>query len=187
MGEEKLREYEFLDSNRILASYDKMNIVGVCEGLKQVTELEVIEPKEAIEAAEQLVEITLDVLGLVYYKEDRSEHFAPDSVCTQYYVAKTSEALDKMREANKKFTSVDYQEEADLERGRLFGFPETAIEYFISNQDSGIEENPCDNNPKYHSYKHSPEHAEEEYEQYEKKIEELFRKYCPKSAKEFLK
>ena len=29
--------YETLDSNEFLEPYDKMNIVGVCEGLKQVT------------------------------------------------------------------------------------------------------------------------------------------------------
>lgn len=177
--DEKMREYEFLDSNTVLRDYDKMNLVGVCEGLKQVAELEVIEPANAIEAAEQLVEIALDALGLVYYKEDRSKPFGPGFVCTQYYVAKTTEALDKMRKANKKFGSP----EADRERGRLFGFPETAIEYFVSRQGSEIEENPTDTNPKYHSYKHSPEHAEEEYEQYEQKIEALFRKYCPKSAR----
>ena len=178
--------YEILDSNEFLEPYDKMNIVGVCEGLKQVTELEVATSTDIIDVAESSIEDALDSLKLNYYKENRSSDYSPDFTSIQYYVAKDPKALDKMREIMRQWREDEsYDKQGDIERGKLFGFPETAIDYFANRWDYENGESIATTNPKYHSYIHSPEHAEEEYERYEKKLEELFKEHCPESAEEF--
>lgn len=184
----KQREYELLDSDYILSNHDKLNLVGLREGLKQAAELVVHAEEADVDATEDDIEEMLTLLDLVYYKEEEGDlDYAPGYVCIQYYAAKTQEVLDEMREINRQSAEGgDLANEAERERGRLFGFPETAIDYYINEWDPETSPNPDDSNPKYHSYIHSPEHAEEEYEQYEKKLDALFREYCPQSAAELL-
>ena len=184
----KQRGYESLDSNDILAGYDKLNLVGLCEGLKQVAELTIHVKEADLDVTKDDIEDMLTLLDLVFYKEEQRDlSYAPGYVCIQYYVAKTQEILDRMREINRQSAEDGNKTgEAERERGRLFGYPETAIDYYMNEWNPDVEPNPNDLNPKYHSYIHNPEHAEEEYEQYEQKLDALFRKYCPQSAAELL-
>ena len=75
--------------------------------------------------------------------------------------------------------------DATRELGRMFGFPNTAIEYFIKRNKGEVARN-VDVQKKYGGYVHSPENGEAEYKQYEEKINKIFSKYCPLSAKELL-
>lgn len=75
-------------------------------------------------------------------------------------------------------------EESSREIGKLLGYPDTAIDYFISNQDINDEERQklVERN---RFYVHSPEHEEQEYQAYDRKIYQALSDYAPKTAKLF--
>jgi hypothetical protein len=72
-------------------------------------------------------------------------------------------------------------EESSREIGRLLGYPETAIEYFIAEQDIEDEERQRLLG-RYQFYVHSPQHHEQEYQAYDAKIFQAIRDYTPKTA-----
>lgn len=73
-------------------------------------------------------------------------------------------------------------EESSREIGHLLGYPSTAIEYFIAEQDIDNEERLRLMN-RYQFYIHSPEHHEQEYQAYDQKIDQAIRDYAPKTAR----
>ena len=151
------------------------------------------ELETGMDLEEYFVEGILDDLGLKYVKEssavydvDDPNDLACDYVNTRYCVAKTD---DVARLVHELFGKIGDDGEAGLDAmrrlGELFGFPETAIDYYIQMERDGHTYK-ANKEKKYHSYIHSEEHGEEEYEQYESRINGLFKKYCPQSAMEFL-
>lgn len=76
-------------------------------------------------------------------------------------------------------------EESSRKIGHLLGYPSTAIEYFITEQDIENEER---NQllERYQFYIHSPKHHEEEYQSYDHKIFQALQDYAPKTASFFL-
>lgn len=63
----------------------------------------------------------------------------------------------------------------------MLGYPETAIECSIANQDPEDEERK-QLMGRYQFYVHSPKHHEEEYQTYDRKIYQALQEYAPRSA-----
>lgn len=72
-------------------------------------------------------------------------------------------------------------EESSRGIGRLLGYPDTAIEYFIANQDVDDTERQSLMD-RYRFYVHSPEHHEQEYQAYDRKIYQALHDYAPKTS-----
>jgi hypothetical protein len=108
------------------------------------------------------------------------------------YIARDVKTAEKLHQAFMKLHStIDDMgqtcnqrnwEEASREIGHLLGYPETAVEYFIANQDIEDEERER-LMERYQFYIHSPMHHEEEYQAYDHKIYHALQEYAPKTAK----
>lgn len=97
------------------------------------------------------------------------------------------EAFQKMRSSIDDFGQFSDEkkwEESSRRIGRLLGYPDTAIEYFITERDI---DNPERQSlmAKYRFYAHSPEHHEQEYRNYDRKIYQALQDYAPRTAKIF--
>ena len=107
------------------------------------------------------------------------------------YVSRNTETAFKLHQAFEKlYNSMDdigqtinqkLWEESSREIGHLLGYPETAIEYFIAEQDIENEERQRLSG-RYQFYIHSPQHHEREYRAYDAKIFQAIREYTPKTA-----
>ncbi len=185
--EAEKRAYEMLDAEQYIDDFDKYGLVGVGEGVKRAAEINPYAEKgEEAERAQQSIEDTLGHLGFAYCKEIKEAIQNPRYVSLTYYVASDEETAKRAQELRAASMANDEAgAAAERELGLLFGYPETAVDYFLNGWNPDEEESPHSANPKYHSYVHSPEHAEEEYEQYEQIIDEAFQKYCPNSAADF--
>lgn len=75
-------------------------------------------------------------------------------------------------------------EESSRRIGKMLGYPDTAIEYFIANQDVDDEKRQK-LIKRNRFYVHSPEHEEQEYQFYDRKIYQALSDYAPQTAKYF--
>lgn len=183
---ENMKTFEALDDSFDIPNEGKYGLVGVIGGVKQATEF-LIYAKDGEEAQKSNdTETLLNGLGLKYAKDVERSEYDPNYIEIQYYVAETENMVQRVRgliEASRKEGQTG---EATRELGRLFGFPATAIDYFVRRNKGEVSDNDNMSSKKYGFYIHSPENGETEYMQYEQKINELFKKYCPMSAQEFL-
>lgn len=111
------------------------------------------------------------------------------------YVSHDIKTALKLRQAfTKLYSSMDdigqildqeSWEESSRGIGHLLGYPETAIDYFITEQNIDDEERK-QLMRRYHFYVHSPKHHEQEYQSYDYKILQAIRDYAPKTASELL-
>ena len=88
---------------------------------------------------------------------------------------------DSMDDAGQIFDRKTW-EESSREIGHLLGYPDTAVDYFIAEQDVDNEERK-QLMKRYQFYVHSPKHHEEEHRAYDQKIFQALEEYAPKSAK----
>lgn len=178
--------FEALDNNFDIPNEGKYGLVGLVGGIKQATEFLVYaKDGEEIQKSND-AEMFLNELGLKFDKEVERSDYDPNYIEIQYYVAKTEDMVKRVKDLIEASRNEGQAGEATRELGRLFGFPATAVEYFIK-RNRGEVLGSVDVPPKkYGPYIHSPENGEMEYMQYEQKINALFRKYCPISAGEFL-
>lgn len=180
--EDKLKA---LDLDLIIPDAGKYGIVGIFEGVKQAAEFELVIEKAEVESTREHIDATLQDFGLAYLVSCMD--YPDGRAYLLYDVAKTPELAEVVSDyRDGEFIRPANLAEKERLRGQLFGFPETAIDYFIAHIDSGLPNTPVDDNPKYHSYRHSPDHAEQEYAQYEQVLDAAFRKYCPNSAAKLL-
>ena len=176
-------DFAALDKDQNIPNEGKYGIVGIYEGIKQAAHFEFFAETDRAEELREQLEESLAQFGLAFDKASYGE-IVPGSLGFGYYIAKDAATVARaMKLHEQMFEDGEPGMLAEAERGRMFGYPETAIEYFMTREDS---ENPTSDNPKYHSYIHSPEHAEEEYMQYEYRLDAAFREKCPHSAAEFL-
>lgn len=183
---EKTRAFEALDDNFDIINEDKYGLVGVVGNVKQATEFLVYARDDEKEEKSDDIKTILDGLGLKYIEKTERSEYDSDYVEIQYCVAKTEEIVQRvvdLREACRKGVQTN---EATRDLGRLFGFPETAIEYFIKRNNGVVPDEKYMPLKEYGFYIHSPGNEKEEYMQYEQKINGLFQKYCPTSARELL-
>ena len=176
-------DFTALDKDRNIPTAGKYGIVGIVEGIKQVAQFELFVEIGKTDELCAALEKSLRQFGLAFDKVSFGE-MVPGSLGFDYYVAKNAATVGRaMMLREQMFEPGERGMAAERERGRMFGYPETAIDYFLGHEDS---ENPASDNQKYHSYIHSPEHAEEEYLQYEARLDAAFREKCPRSAEELL-
>ena len=167
-------------------------ITGVMIGVKPATvflfnadEFTELDPDDCKEAFNQAG------LKALFFKHEYYER-GKITWIEDVYVAHDVETADKLHQAFAKLhNTIDdigqtYNqkgwEEASRDIGRLLGYPETAIEYFIASQDPEDEERK-QLMGRYQFYVHSPKHHEEEYQAYDRKIYQALQEYAPKSAK----
>lgn len=176
-----------LDENAVIMDADKYCIVGVVGGVKQATMSTIYIPKGKDE--QQVtggVEAILDRLGMKYAKKIIGQKELlqdKDREAVIYCISKTESLAQLTKELIDKSQEEEQTGEATRELGHILGFPETATEYYIKIQKDKV---PYVHTPnqRYWGYIHSPEHEEEEYQQYEARINPLFDEYCPSSAKQ---
>ncbi len=92
------------------------------------------------------------------------------------YFIKLWEITDNNNQASRR----DEWEMLNIKIGNLLGYPQTAINYFISNDTSDDWQERLARN-RY--YAHSREHEEEEYYLYDQKLNKAVNEYAPKTAK----
>jgi len=206
---ENMEILEKLDDSFDIPNEGKYGLVGILSGVKQATEFlvyayddtmesmikntETFLPKTALQPSDiaapttKKIEELLDGLGLKYSKEIERSEYNSKYIEIQYYVAKTEDMLQRMKVLIEASIKEGQTGEATRELGRIFGFPATAIEYYIKRNRGEVPDNDDKPPKKYGPYIHSPENGEMEYELYEQKINGFFRKWCPMSAQEFLK
>ena len=183
--EDKKEDFEVMDVVSDIPNEGKYGLVGIVGGIKHATEFTVYALDDEEEDKKNSTRATLESLGLKYVENTERSQYSPDYIELDYYVAKTEETARRVRELVEKSREERQTGDATRELGRLFGFPRTAIEYFIE-RNKGEARDDVDTRKKYDFYIHSPENGEEEYRQYEQRINELFRRYCPFSAEELL-
>ena len=176
-------DFVALDEDQNIPAIGKYGIVGIYEGVKKAAQFELFVEADRAEERCAAVEESLAQFGLAFDKVSYGEAI-PGSLGFGYYIAKdTATVARAMKLHEQMFEDGESGMLAEIERGRMFGYPETAIDFFANRKN---DENPLGDNLKYHSYIHSPEHAEEEYMQYEYRLDAAFRKKCPHSAAELL-
>ena len=185
---EKLPEMERLDESFEMPFDGKYGIIGILEGVKKGCEIEVAREKDLMGESEAEIEGILDSMDFKYFKRTGDYEGLPGIMWTQYFVSPDEEVAKRLETLfTMRTNSREEWIECEREKGEILGYPKTATEYFIDRQLSGDEGGELDEmDEKYHSYVHSPEHAEEEYWQYEAKLDEVFRRHCPKTAERVL-
>ncbi len=138
---EKYREvFIDLDSNFEIQDDSKYDLLGVIEGVKQATNFLIYAKKgEETQVCDDIEEI-LTNLELSYIREVEQCENDSDYVEIQYFVAKTKDAVERLKdlfEINRKEGHVG---EAARELGRLLGYPMTATEYFIKRNKGEVQE-----------------------------------------------
>ena len=163
-----------------ISNEDKFGLVGVVENIKPVTEFYTYVVKANARGETEHIRKLLDKLGLAFIEEICDCEYDDNMLEASYYVSKTEDLVREVKNQFEKRANDD-TDETDQKLGQLFGFPKTAVEWYIEQTKLG---NYVDNVPGYGLYIHSPEHAKEEYEQYEARIMPAFEQYCPLSARE---
>ena len=140
----------------------------------------------------------LEKLGLVFRIEDTLVEVkdGEDFEISTYFVSKKQETLDMLVDAEHELYDLFDEKEPNApvikmehrKIGRLLGYPETAIEYFlVRSEKMDLGEIPVEEAmkdvEKYHHFIHSRVNGEEEFEEYDKPIHEAMEKYLPTSAK----
>ena len=180
----KKKELEILDESLDIPNEGKYGLVGVIGGIKEATEFTAFVKNGEEESKTSEIDGLIGELGLEFVKESESSQYDPSYTEVQYYVSTTKEGADRLKELAEKSKLEGQTGDATRELGRMFGFPSSAIEYFIKRNKGEVAKSA--NNKKYSFYVHSPENGEAEYKQYEEKINKIFSKYCPLSAEDFL-
>ena len=188
----KLEDYIFKHKAKPgVAASVVAGIIGVMIGVKPATvfffnadEFAELDPDDCKEAFKQAG------LKALFF---RHEYFESDKTTwiEDVYVARDVETADKLHQAFIKLqNTIDdmgqiYNQEgwgeASREIGHLLGYPKTAIEYFIANQDTEDEERK-QLMGRYQFYTHSLKHHKEEYQAYDLKIYQALHDYAPRSA-----
>ena len=166
-------------------------VIGVMIGVKPATvflfnadEFAELDPDDCKEAFGQAG------LKALFFKHEYYERGRITWI-VDVYVAHDVETADKLHQAFAKLhNTIDDMgqvynqkgwEEASRDIGRLLGYPETAIEYFIASQNLEDEERK-QLMERYQFYIHSSKHHEEEYQTYDRKIYQALQEYAPRSA-----
>lgn len=166
------------------AAWMMSGIVGVYADVKPVAFEEVFD--DLVEESDaRMVQESLRRLGIATEVEVDRDADENGIKRQTWYFAKQPELITEFREVNRPKFGLRGEEKDATERkvGKLLGYPETATEYFIRRSHS---DDPYSEEPGSEHYIHSPEHAAEEYEQYEKPLYAAMAEYCPESLKVLL-
>ncbi|MBR3132097.1 hypothetical protein IKG33_01660 [Candidatus Saccharibacteria bacterium] len=188
----ELEKYIFEHKTKpIIASHMMADIIGVIIGVKPATissfnneEFTDVNPDELIELLDQ---VGLRILFFKQIHVDRGEITYIEDI----YISRDTKTAFRLHQAFEKLHSsmddmgqiLDQKlwEESSREIGHLLGYPETAVEYYIVEQDVDNEERQ-QLMKRYQFYVHSPKNHEQEYQIYDQKIYQALRDYAPKTA-----
>ena len=189
----KLEDYIFGHKIRPDVAASMMaDFIGVIIGIKP-SAISHFEAEEFLNIdPEEMFEI-LDQVGLtaLFFKQ---EHINAGKLVwiEDIYVSRDIKTAVELRQSFMKLRSTmddmgqifdkKAWEESSREIGHLLGYPSTAIECFIVEQDIDNEEKLQLRN-RYQFYIHSPEHHEQEYQAYDQKINQAISDYAPKTAR----
>lgn len=191
--QEKIKEktFEKIDEMEMLAPETTFDLVGVTEDIKPAGILSMYTPKNFTERSNERTESILNSLGLKFSKDITDDPtYAPAGYdLVSYYVAKTDELVTETIKAEHQSWDDHQMGDGTRKLGKLLGFPETAIEYYIKRNQENAKTgaSPQKLYPNEYFYAHSPENVQTEFQQYEAKIMPAMQKYCPKSASEIQK
>ena len=173
--EEAAKACERIDEDDLLIAPDKFNIAGTLAGIKPVSAFDFY---VSIEGEEDDLESALKDLGIYFTKESHASSHEPDLDHISYHIALDKNLLDEYEAESAAAPTTD---EAIRVDGKYFGFPQTAIDYFVERANSDKSEDLSDQES-YYMMIHSPEHAEEEFQQFEVPIMAAMQQYFPHSA-----
>ena len=179
--EQEMREvFSEIDQMHEIPNEAKFGLVGVTEDIKPAAEFYTYVARTSAREEIEHIRKLLDRLRLVFIERIYECEYDNSMLGVSYYVSKSEDLAREVKEQFERRADDDTGE-ADRKLGQLFGFPKTATEWYIKQIKSGDYANSV---PGYGFYIHSPQHAREEYEQYEAQIMPAFEKYCPISAGE---
>lgn len=179
-GQEIREAFSEIDRMCDISNDDKFDLIGVVDGVKPAGEFYTYVTKTNVREETAYFRRLLDKLGLAFVEEIYECEYDDSLLGASYYFSKSENLAKEVKEQFARRAN-DNSGEADRKLGQLFGFPETATEWYIEQSKFGDY---VENVPGYGLYIHSPEHAREEYEQYEARIMPAFEKHCPISARE---
>lgn len=189
----KLEDYIFEHKIRPNVAASMMaDFIGVMIGIKPAA-IGNFEAEEFLNIDPEEIFGILDQVGLkaLFFKQ---EYISAGKLVwiEDIYVSRNIKTATELRQSFMKLRSTmddmgqifdkKAWEESSREIGHLLGYPSTAIEYFIAEQDIDNEERLQLMN-RYQFYIHSPEHHEQEYQAYDQKIDQAIRDYAPKTAR----
>jgi hypothetical protein len=104
------------------------------------------------------------------------------------YISKSSKKAERLKELFSDLSKYAYGEgdrkEINAEIGKLLGYPQTAIDYYVRHTESGtLSESHKERIKKYFYYAHSDKHQDEEFKKYDERLNRAIEKYSPRSAK----
>lgn len=188
----KLEDFIFNHKkNPDIAAHMMADYLGVMIGVKPAA-TNIFEAEEFIEIDPgECIEV-FDRVGLkaLFFREDYID-MGKSTWFESVYVSRDIETANKLRRAFEKLhDSIDgigqtcnqkEWEESSIEIGHLLGYPDTAVEYFITERDVEDEQRQQIMSH-YQFYIHSPKHHEQEYQAYDAKIYQAIRDFAPKTA-----
>lgn len=190
----ELENYMFKHETKpTVAAYVVADIIGVMIGIKPATVINHINTTESSkqdpnDLIELLNRANLKALFFTQSYFSMGKIIWSEDVYISHDIrvaAKLHQLFEKLRDSMDNMGQIFDQgtwEESSRKIGHLLGYPTTAVEYFITEQDIDNEERK-QLMKRYQFYVHSPKHHEEEYRAHDYKIIQALQDYAPKSAK----
>ncbi len=164
-----------IDDEELIDSRDKFDLAGVLVGIKPVC---IFDFYVTWENDDVILENSIDELGLSFTRRIENNKDEPGCLRINYEVSLDKETLDAYHQAlEEASTNDDYYEIV----GYFLGYPREAVDFFKIK-----EPGRAPGHENYHMLVHSPERAQEEFEEYETPIMAYMQKVFPKSAKKLL-
>lgn len=132
---ENLKEsFVEIEGCKIITDVDRAAVALTFEGIKPVSEIDMWKEfavsEQEFEDSKKRLLADLSLIGIFYKKEDPEY----DS-CESYLIAKRKEDLDKVSQLSTEDLKKYY-----FEIGKLFGYPQTAIEAFVAEDTLSFDE-----------------------------------------------
>lgn len=181
------------------AAYKTANILGVLSGIKPVSLVTLVaheDRKDNLDRIEKIIRgLGLKIVHSKYGEKRRVpdiDLFISKSEERALLARDTLDEVQRMRAAkNKKDGGVgennwkwaEYKNWADTRFGKLMGYPDTAVEAFLNWDETMDELSARAHRSRY--YTHSREHEQEEYEAFDKRLDQVVAEYAPRTAAYF--
>jgi len=182
MNEKALRELDAwmptVTKSDVGAARNMAEIVGVLIGVKTVA-MDLFLPEELQKVDLKWFRGKLHELGLhVIFERRALGGNDPMNYAEYYYLGKDHETALVAQNLFHKIWSGEW--EMNREIGALLGYPQTAVEYFLNKKGKTSKEDQK-RMARNRFYIHSPEHEDDEFDAYERKIYAVLGQFCPKT------
>jgi hypothetical protein len=191
----RLEEFAFSNVNKKdIAAHLVADVIGVLVDLKPVMMTgfaggEIEHPAKLVVLLEELglkvvifyrkIKIEKSKVMVLYFFVSKKKSLAQKTL-TEFFDLWKNMGKDDKPKSQKKW------KKQTKKIGELLGYPKTAVEEFI--MDIDVEDEERQKRMKRNRYyAHSKEHEDEEYEAYDKKLNEAVQEYAPKTTAQFMK